>query len=94
MSISSSRFETKASQFPSGDQAAEFSSAGRSGWGPGSDVAYLPGLRRDVRRYGRYQGKRKAWVMMADAGFDGQTLRDDDLVPPVRRGGNLLDPER
>ena len=32
--------------------------------------------------------------MMADAGFDGQSVRDDDLVPPVRRGGNLLHPER
>jgi hypothetical protein len=51
-------------------------------------------LRRDVRRYAHYQGRRKAWVMMADSGFDGQTVRDDDLVPPVRRGGNLLNPER
>lgn len=74
--------------------ASQFILAWRSGWGPGSDVAYLPGLRRDVRRYGRYQGKRKAWVMMADAGFDGQSVRDDDLVPAVRRGGNLLNPER
>jgi len=31
--------------------------------------------------------------MMADAGFDGQSVRDDDLVPPVRRGGNLLHPD-
>lgn len=74
--------------------ASQFILAWRSGWGPGSDVAYLPGLRRDVRRYGHYQGKGKAWVMMADSGFDGQTVRDDDLVPPVRRGGNLLHPER
>ncbi len=74
--------------------ASQFILAWRSGWGPGSDVAYLPGLRRDARRYGRYQGKRKAWVMMADAGFDGQTVRDDDLIPPIRRGGTLLNPER
>lgn len=74
--------------------ASQFILAWRTGWGPGSDVAYLPGLRRDSRRYGHYQGKRKAWVMMADAGFDGQSVRDDDLVPPVRRGGNLLNPER
>ena len=32
--------------------------------------------------------------MMADAGFDGQTVKEDDLVPPVRRGGHLLHPER
>ena len=74
--------------------ASQFILAWRSGWGPGSDVAYLSGLRRDSRRYGHYQGQRKAWVMMADAGFDGQSVRDDDLVPPVRRGGNLLNPER
>ena len=74
--------------------ASQFILAWRSGWGPGSDVAYLPGLRRDVRRYAHYQGRRKAWVMMADSGFDGQTVQDDDLVPPVRRGGNLLHPER
>jgi hypothetical protein len=74
--------------------ATQFILAWRSGWGPGSDVAYLPGLRRDVCRYGHYQGKHKAWVMMADSGFDGQTVQDDDLIPPVRRGGNLLNPER
>ena len=32
--------------------------------------------------------------MLAGSGFDGQTVRDDDLVPPVRRGGSLLDPKR
>jgi hypothetical protein len=74
--------------------ASQFILAWRSGWGPASDVAYLPGLRRDSRRYGHHQGQRKAWVMMADAGFDGQSVREDDLVPPVRRGGNLLHPER
>jgi len=74
--------------------ASQFILAWRSGWGPGSDVAFLPGLRRDARRYGRYQGKRKAWVMMADSGFDGQTVQEADLIPPVRRGGNLLSPER
>lgn len=73
---------------------SQFILAWRSGWGPGSDVTYLPGLRRDARRYGHYQGRRKAWVMMADSGFDGQSVRHDDLVPPVRRGGNLLHPER
>ncbi len=74
--------------------ASQFILAWRSGWGPGSDVAFLPGLRRDARRYGRYQGTHKAWVMMADSGFDGQTVQEEDLVPPVRRGGNLLSPER
>ena len=75
-------------------RSSQFILAWRSGWGPGSDVAYLPGLRRDSRRYGHYQSKRKAWVMLADAGFDGQLVQDDDLVPPVRRGSSLLDPKR
>ncbi|KPL82533.1 hypothetical protein SE15_10405 [Thermanaerothrix daxensis] len=75
-------------------RVSQFILAWRSGWGPGSDVAYLAGLRRDARRYGHYQSKRKAWLMLADSGFDGQTVHDDDLIPPVRRGGNLLNPER
>ncbi len=74
--------------------ASQFILSWRSGWGPGSDVAYLSGLRRDARRYGHYQGKRKGWVLLADAGFDGQTVGDDELIPPVRRGGSLLNPER
>lgn len=73
---------------------SQFILAWRSGWGPGSDGPYLPGLRRDARRYGRYRGKRKAWAMLADSGFDGRTVRDDDLIPPVRRGGHLVNPER
>ncbi|MGQ9527693.1 MAG: hypothetical protein ACUVUA_07980 [Chloroflexus sp.] len=32
--------------------------------------------------------------MIADAGVDGQTVRADDLVPPVRWGGHLVHPER
>ena len=32
--------------------------------------------------------------MLADAGFDAQELHPLDIVPPIRRGGNLIDPER
>jgi hypothetical protein len=64
--------------------------AWRFGYGPGSDAPYLSGLRRDVRRY----GKRGAWVMLADAGFDGKTVKDNDLIPPVRRHGRLVDVDR
>ncbi len=32
--------------------------------------------------------------MLADAGFDSPQLTDRDLVPPIRRGGKLVDPER
>jgi hypothetical protein len=60
------------------------------GFGPGSDVPYLNGLRRDVRPY----VKRQNWVMLADSGFDGKAVKEGDLIPPVRRSGNLVDPAR
>ncbi|MGD2026830.1 MAG: transposase [Anaerolineales bacterium] len=68
----------------------KFILAWRRGFGPGSDVSYLSGLRRDVRRY----VKQREWVMLADSGFDGKTVKTGDLIPPVRRSGNLLDPAR
>lgn len=74
--------------------ASQFILAWRSGRGPGSDAPYLNGLRRDARRYGKYIGRRKAWAMLADAGFDGRSVQEGDLIPPIRRGGNLLDPQR
>jgi hypothetical protein len=61
-----------------------------AGPGPGSDAVFLPGLRRKARRYAR----KRHWVMLADAGFDGQDVRPGDLIPPIRRGGNLVDPDR
>jgi len=73
---------------------SQFILAWRSGHGPGSDAPYLSGLRRDSRCYGHYHGRQKAWVLLADAGFDGQSVQVGDLVPPIRRGGNLLDPAR
>jgi hypothetical protein len=73
---------------------SQFILAWRAGRGPGNDAPYLSGLRRDARRYGRYVGQRRAWVMLADAGFDGQTVQAGDLIPPIRRGGNLVDPDR
>lgn len=68
----------------------KFILAWRRGFGPGSDVPYLNGLRRDVGPY----VKRREWVMLADSGFDGKTVKEGDLIPPVRRSGNLLDPAR
>ncbi len=73
---------------------SQFILAWRSAQGPGSDAPYLNGLRRDARRYGKYTGRRKAWVMLADAGFDGQTVQEGDLIPPIRRGGNLRNQQR
>lgn len=69
---------------------SQFILAWRQGHGPGNDSVFLNGLRRDVRRYVR-KGR---WVMLADAGFDGRGVTARDLIPPIRRGGNLVDAER
>jgi len=34
------------------------------------------------------------WVFLADAGFDCQAVTERDLIPPIRRGGRLIAPER
>jgi len=68
--------------------------AWRTGKGPGSDAPYLPGLKREIRRYGRREGRERAWLLLADSGFDGAAVEEGDLIPPIRRGGNLLAPKR
>jgi hypothetical protein len=66
----------------------------RSDRGPGNDAPYLSGLRRKAAHYGIYRGRRKAWVMIADSGFDGKGVQEGDIIPPMRRGGNIVDPAR
>lgn len=73
---------------------SQFILAWRTGRGPGNDGAYLKGLRRDCRRFGKYVGGKRAWVILADAGFDGESVQEGDLIPPVRRRGRLVDPAR
>jgi len=34
------------------------------------------------------------WVFLADTGFDCHAVTDRDLIPPMRRGGRLVAPER
>jgi transposase len=63
--------------------------ASASGMGPGSDMGFLEPLRR---RAGRY-GKKQNWVVLADKGFDGRTVRPGDLIPPIRRGGVMKLPK-
>lgn len=68
------------------------------GWRMGNthtcDVTLLPSLRRQANRHGhRVQGQ-LAWLLLGDKGFDGTTIQPGDLIPPIRRGGNLLAPER
>lgn len=47
----------------------------------GNDIPYLTPLRRQAARYAR----RRAWVVIADKGFDGKTTRPGDLIAVNRR---------
>ena len=68
------------------------------GWRAGSahthDTKLLPSLRRQAARYGHHIRGRRAWLLVGDKGFDGRTMHMGDLIPPIRRSGNLLAPER
>ncbi|OGO25900.1 MAG: hypothetical protein A2Y54_09585, partial [Chloroflexi bacterium RBG_16_51_16] len=73
---------------------SQFILAWQSGRGPSNDTAHLGALRRQSGRYGTRMGRRRAWVMLADAGFDGDDVEELDLIPPIRRHGKLVDPAR
>jgi hypothetical protein len=58
--------------------------AWRFALGPGSDMGYLDGLRRDAHRFARLDKGRRSWILLADRGFDGEDARAHDLIPPRR----------
>lgn len=67
----------------------------QSGYGPNNDVGHLNALKRGCARFGSHsETKQRTWVMLADAGFDAKKLSSLDIIPPVRRHGKLLHPER
>ncbi len=69
--------------------------AWQSGYGPSNDVAHLNALKRGCARFGTHsKTKQRTWVMLADAGFDAKKLSLLDIIPPVRRLGKLLHPDR
>jgi hypothetical protein len=74
--------------------ASQLILAWRQGRGPAIDSPYLNGLRRDARRDGRYHGRERQWILLADKGFDGRGIEDGDLIPPVRRHGKVVAPAR
>lgn len=62
----------------------------KSGLGPGADTPFLEPLRRKARHYGKPSG----WAVLGDRGFDGKTVRTSDIIPPIRRHGELKSRER
>jgi hypothetical protein len=74
---------------------SQFILAMRSGLGTANDAPYLAPLRRSACHCGvlTAQGRRSQTVL-ADKGFDGRGVIRRDLVPPIRRGGKLVAPQR
>jgi hypothetical protein len=64
------------------------------GQGPGADQPFLEPLRRQAACYGKHNNGQPVWVLLGDMGFDAQSTREDDLIPPIRRGGSIRSPER
>ena len=58
------------------------------------DTRFLAPLKLRIARYGKLRNGKRNWLLLADAGFDSSDLSDRDLVPPIRRGGKLVDPNR
>ncbi len=56
------------------------------------DFGFLKRLKRQARRYGRTVKHRRAWLFLADSGFDAKEITDGDLVYPIRRYGNVMNP--
>ncbi|MCX7687690.1 MAG: transposase [Fimbriimonadales bacterium] len=53
------------------------------------DVHWLPALRRQAQRYVPRAGRSARVWLVADKGFDGQTVEWTDGIPPIRRGKRL-----
>ena len=60
--------------------------------GPSNDARHLAGLKRRASRSD--ERGHPAWVMLADSGFDSAKIGPRDIIPPIRRGGNLKAAQR
>lgn len=65
-----------------------------SGHGPSSDGLLLAPLRRGAARYGAHVGRKRAWLLLADSGFESPSIQAGDLVPVSWRGGKRPTPQR
>ncbi len=57
--------------------------------GSPNDTRFLNPLRRAATKYATPD-----WMFLADCGFDGRTVTARDIIPPQRKHGKLLAPER
>jgi len=60
--------------------------------GPSNDARHLAGLKRRASRSD--ERGHPAWVMLADSDFDSAKIGPRDIIPPIRRGGNLKAAQR
>jgi len=44
--------------------------------------------------WGKKERGRRAWLCLADSGFNGEGVSQLDIVPPIRREGNIVDAAR
>lgn len=58
------------------------------------DFAFLRRLKSQAATYGLKRKGRRAWLFLADSGFDAKEIQKLDLVPPIRRFGKITDPKR
>jgi len=66
-----------------------------SGYGPSNDASHWNALKRGCARFGTHsETKQRTWLMLADAGFEAKKLSSLDIIPPIRRHGKLVDPQR
>jgi hypothetical protein len=63
--------------------------------GPSNDAPHLSTLKRRASRYGRRDERgHPAWVTLAHSGFDSAKIGPRDIIPPIRRGGDLKATQR
>ena len=51
-------------------------------------------LKRKSSVWGKKERGRRAWLCLADSGFNGEGVSQLDIVPPIRREGNIVDAAR
>jgi len=62
------------------------------GVGPSNDAPHLSTLKRRASRSD--ERGQPAWVTLADSGFDSAKIGPRDIIPPIRRGGDLKATQR